>query len=96
VAFGPAQVHPQEHLGPVCGLGSAGPGADGEKGIAGVVLAAEEQVPPGFGVFAFELVRLLGDVLKEALIAVVLGQIEQLEGGLGAGFEMAPKRQLVT
>ncbi|MGD0248125.1 MAG: hypothetical protein ABSB75_03645 [Candidatus Limnocylindrales bacterium] len=96
VAFGPAQVHPQEHLGPVGGLGPAGPGADGQQGISSVVLAAEEQVPSGYGIFAVELVRLLGDVLEETLIVVVLGQLEQLEGGLGAGFEMAPQRQMVT
>jgi hypothetical protein len=96
VAFGPAQVHPQEHLGPVGGFGPAGAGADGEQGISSVVLAAEEQVPSGYGIFAVELVRLLGDVLEETLIVVVLGQLEQLEGGLGARLEMAPQRQLVT
>src|SRR6185503_3115507 len=40
--FGPAQVHPQEDLGPVLGVGAAGPGVDGDDGIAGVVLATEE------------------------------------------------------
>ena len=34
VALGPAQVHPQQHLGPVGGLGAAGAGADREDGVA--------------------------------------------------------------
>ena len=40
--FGPAQVHPQEDLGPVLGVGPAGAGVDGDDGVAGVVLAAEQ------------------------------------------------------
>ena len=41
-ALGPAQVHAQEHLGPVLGLGAAGAGVDGDDGPALVVGAAEE------------------------------------------------------
>ncbi len=40
--LGPAQVHAQKDLGPVLGVGSAGPGVDGDDGVAGVVLAAEQ------------------------------------------------------
>ena len=41
-ALGPAQVHAQQHLGPVLRVGAAGAGADGDDGVAGVVLAAEQ------------------------------------------------------
>jgi len=41
-ALGPAQVHAQEDLGPVLGVGAAGTGVDRHQGIAGVVLTAEE------------------------------------------------------
>ena len=41
-ALEPAQVHAQQHLGPVLGLGAAGAGVDGEDRAALVVLAAEE------------------------------------------------------
>ncbi len=41
--FGPAQVHPQEHLGPVGGLGAPGAGTDREQGRPIVVLAGEQQ-----------------------------------------------------
>jgi hypothetical protein len=40
--LGPAQVHPQQHLGPVLGVGAAGARAHRDDGIAGVVLAAEQ------------------------------------------------------
>src|SRR6185437_1189657 len=40
--FGPAEVHAQEDLGPVLGVGAAGAGMDGDDGVARVVLAGEE------------------------------------------------------
>ena len=41
---GPAQVHPQQHLGPVLRVRSAGAGVDRDDGVAAVVLAVEERV----------------------------------------------------
>ena len=40
-ALGPADVHAQQHLGPVLRLGAAGAGMDGDDGVAAIVLAAE-------------------------------------------------------
>jgi len=40
--FEPAQVHAEEHLGPVLRLGAAGPWVDGQDGAALVEAAAEE------------------------------------------------------
>ena len=40
--LGPAQVHPQQHLGPVLRVGAAGARAHRDDGVAGVVLAVEE------------------------------------------------------
>ena len=42
LALGVAQVHPQQHLGPVLGLGAAGPGMDGQDGVAGIVRVVEQ------------------------------------------------------
>ena len=39
--LGPAQVHTQQHLGPVLGVGAAGAGVDSEDGVAAVVLTGE-------------------------------------------------------
>jgi hypothetical protein len=43
MAFGPAEVHPEEHLGPVGCLGPAGASADRQDRAALVVLAREEE-----------------------------------------------------
>ena len=40
-ALSPAEVHPQQHFGPVLGICAAGAGMDGEDGVAGVVRAGE-------------------------------------------------------
>ena len=40
-ALGPAQVHAQQHLGPVLRLGAAGAGMDRDDGVLAIVLAAE-------------------------------------------------------
>jgi len=39
---GPALVHAQHHLGPVLGVGAAGPGLERDDGVARVVFAIEE------------------------------------------------------
>ena len=54
VAFGPAQVHSKEHRRPVGRLRTARPGADRQKGVALVVLAAEEQLAAGDGVLGLQ------------------------------------------
>ena len=54
-------VHPQQHVGPVLGFGAAGPGMEGQDGVVGVILVAEEHaqfqvrqgLPGGFH-FAFD------------------------------------------
>ena len=42
LALGPAQVHAQQHLGPVLAFGAAGAGVDGDDGAARVVFAGEQ------------------------------------------------------
>src|SRR6185503_16696615 len=43
MALGPAQVHPEQHRGPVGRLRAAGPGADRQDRRTAVVLAGEEE-----------------------------------------------------
>ena len=43
----PAQVHPQQHLGPVLAVRAAGAGVDREDGVGAVVLAAEHLLELG-------------------------------------------------
>ena len=66
VAFGPAQVHAQQHLGPVLRFGAAGAGMDGDDGVARVVFAREQH--PGF-----EFAEHFGVALQFALDIAVDG-----------------------
>ena len=43
LGLGPHQVHPQQHLGPVAGLGAARAGVDRHEGVAVVVRPAEHR-----------------------------------------------------
>src|SRR3990172_2798436 len=54
MALGPAQVHPEEHLGPVRGLRAARAGADRQERVAIVVLAREEEGRPLAGEVGLE------------------------------------------
>jgi hypothetical protein len=80
--LGPAQVHPQEHLGPVGRLGAAGSSADGQDRRAFVVLATEQQRGP----LATEVdLQGCGVALELGLEVGVGGLVEQLQGGLEIG-----------
>jgi hypothetical protein len=94
VTLGPAEVHPQEDLGPISGLGAAGSGADGQESIALVVLTAKEQISACHAVLDFECGSLAGDVGQEALILLFLGESEQLQRRLGTRFEVSPELEL--
>jgi hypothetical protein len=94
VALSPPQVHPEEHLGPVGGLGAACSGADREDRPALVVLAREEEggplaseVPLEGGCRPVELGRQL----------LVTGFLDELEGRkkvVDAGLEPTPELDL--
>jgi hypothetical protein len=96
VAFRPAQVHAQEHLGPVGGFGAARPGTDREERGPLVVVAREEErraLAPEVGVetrgVTFELCLELG----------VRRLVEQLDGGqevVRATKQALPQAELVT
>ena len=75
--LGPHHVHPHQHLGPVTGLGAAGPGVDGDKRVAVVVGTAQhrpqlEGLQVGLGPLAA-----LSDLLVEVVAAVFLGQLDR-------------------
>ena len=95
--LGPAQVHAQEDLRPVLGVGAAGAGVDGDDGVAGVVLAAEQarlfelgEAPLDRGQLGVELGRhllVLGRHLGQVAEVgdVGLEPAEDLQPLLGAG-----------
>ena len=79
VPLGPAGVHAQEHLGEVGGVHTAGAGADGDDGVAGVVLAAEQRADLQVGEVLADgrQVRLsLGEDLGGILTLLLAGELD--------------------
>ena len=94
VVVGPAQVHAQEHLGPVGRLGAAGAGADRQDRRALVVLAGEQEGGP----LSREILLERGGIPFELRLELGVGAlVEQLEGRLevvGAGQQAMPHLDL--
>ena len=63
-ALAPAQVHAQQHLGPVLRLGAAGARVDGDDGVEAVVLAAEHLLVSAVSTSLLELVEALEEVAR--------------------------------
>jgi hypothetical protein len=94
VALRPAQVHPEQHLGPVGRLGPARPGADREDRRTVVVLTGEQQGRPFTGEVRLER----GGIALELGLQVGIGRLVQeldrrLEVG-GAGQQVTPGVEL--
>ncbi len=69
------EVHAEEHLGPVVGLGAADAGGDGDEGVAVVVLAGEEGLQLDLGHAGPDLEELLVGLGQEVLVAGLLGHL---------------------
>jgi hypothetical protein len=84
MTFGPAQVHAQEHLGPIGRLRAARAGADAEDRVAVVVRTREEE--------ARSLAREVGTQSRtfglqageDLGVAFCLGELGELEQVIGA------------
>jgi hypothetical protein len=90
VALGPAEIHPQQHLGPVGRLGAACACADRQDRRALVMLTGEQERRPLAAEVGLERGRIAVDLGHE--IGIV-GFGEQLDGGfeiLCAGVEPVP------
>ncbi len=77
LVLGPAQVHAQQHFGPVLGLGAAGAGLDVDEGVGGIVGAGEhagELEALDVGADRGDVTGHLGD---GGLVLLLLGELEQ-------------------
>jgi hypothetical protein len=90
MALGPAQVHPEEHLGPVGRLGATGSGADHQEGAPLVVFAAEEEGRALSIEVGLERFGIAGQLGFELRVGRVLEEVDQLVERGGPGFELAP------
>ena len=96
VALGPAQVHPQEHLGPVGRLGPAGAGADRQQRRPVVVRTGEEQRGPLAQVVDLERRGVAVELGLELGVGRLGEQLERREEIVGPGQELVPGRQLAA
>ena len=78
--LGPLDVHPQQHLGPIVGVGAAVAGVDGEDGPFVVVRTAEQGL--GFQLDHLPLQRSQFLLQLAFQRGVLLGQFEQLLHGV--------------
>ena len=79
VVFGPPDIHAQQNLGPVLGLGAAGPGMDLEITVIGVGFARQQALELALGDFGAELLQVglgLGD---DGLVALGLAELDEAE-----------------
>ena len=87
-------VHPVQHLGPVLGLGAAGPGVEGEDGVAAVILPGEKG-GKGHGLhLLLEGVGVPKGLLVDRAVLLPHPQLHQGEGVLVKGGEAAVAFQL--
>jgi hypothetical protein len=88
-ALGPAQIHPQQHLGPVLGVSPPGPRADGDHRVAGVVAAAEESRLLELGEPALDRGELGVELGGE--LGIVLGELDEIREVADVRFELAKR-----
>jgi hypothetical protein len=96
VSLGPAEVHPELHLGPVRGLGAAGARADREHGVLGVVLAREQEQRPLARELPPEGIRLAREVSLRLGVGGVDEEVDELLEVLGALLQRAPQADLLA
>jgi len=73
--LGVAQVHPEQDLGPILGLGPSGPGMDSQDGVPGIVHIKKKGSELGFGQLLLKNVQGLGDVIIDVLS--LLGEFQE-------------------
>jgi hypothetical protein len=96
VSLGPPKVHSEQHLGPVRGLGPAGPRADRDERRTVVVLTREEQRRPFRGEVALELVGRAVQLGRQLGIAGLLDELQEGEELFGPSLETLPQLGLAA
>ena len=87
----PAQVHAQEHLGPVLGVGPARSAVHRHDCVAGVVVAAEEARLLELAELALDVGELLGELRLERVVTErrEVGEIRYVRLELAEALELA-------
>jgi hypothetical protein len=77
VVLGPARVHAQQNLRPVAGVRPAGTGVDGDDGVGGVVLPAEQARELGGVEAALDGDELFGGFAPRVRVIGLRGELEE-------------------
>ena len=80
VRLAPAQVHAQQHLGPVLGFGAAGTGLDVQIGVGGVHLAGEHAAEFQVGDHALQALQVRFHFRDGGFVALFHRQFKQIAG----------------
>ena len=81
--FRPAQIHAQEHFGPVLRFGAASAGFDGHDGVETIVFTGEQGFRFQFGDVVVGRGEFLGDVFEERVaLGVVFFFLREVEVGV--------------
>ena len=89
--LGPAHLHPQQHLGPVLGVGPAGAGVDRDERVAGVVAAREQPLLLELVEALLHAPHLLLELRRD--LRILLGELRQRLEILDVALEVAVHRQ---
>ena len=87
LGFAPAQIHAQEHFGPVLSFGAARAGLNIQKGMVRIRGAAEHAAKFQFGQQRAQGFDVLGEVAERRPVAFLGGQLQQIESVRGAAVE---------
>jgi hypothetical protein len=78
VALRPAQVHAQQHLGPVLGLGAAGAGLNVQEGVGAIHVAREHAAELELADAPLEAIQVGGHGIQGVGIALLGGHLQQI------------------
>jgi hypothetical protein len=92
VRLGPAQVHAQDHIGPVLGFGATGARLDVEVGIVGIQLAGEHAPEFEFGDAFLESPQIALDLGHRLGVVFLDREVEQFTGIVEPGDQLVEAR----
>ena len=84
----PAQVHAQQHIGPVLGLGPAGAGLDIEIGIVSIHLAGKHALEFQARQQGFLFIQVIDNRVQGGLIIFLDREVDQIDGIMQGLFKM--------
>ena len=96
VALRPAQIHPQEHLRPVLGVGPSGAGMDADQRRVLGIGVGEQQIDFLLLEVVVERLQILVERALEMPVLFVDGHLGQADDITGAGFELPPDTNLIA